>query len=64
MTQTYDLILTGGTVVNQDGEGVRDVGVIGGTIVAIGDLSRASAGERVDTCGDKAISAPPNCLLR
>ena len=27
MTQTYDLILAGGTVVNQDGEGVRDVGV-------------------------------------
>jgi dihydroorotase len=51
MTQTYDLILTGGTVVNQDGEGVRDVGVIGGTIVAIGDLSRASAGERVDCRG-------------
>ena len=51
MTQTYDLILAGGTVVNQDGEGVRDVGVIGGTIVAIGDLSRASAGERVDCRG-------------
>ncbi|MDB5572370.1 MAG: dihydroorotase [Hyphomicrobiales bacterium] len=51
MAQTYDLILAGGTVVNQDGEGVRDVGVVGGTIVAIGDLSRASAGERVDCRG-------------
>ena len=51
MTQTYDLILAGGTIVNQDGEGVRDVGVVGGTIVAIGDLSRASAGERVDCPG-------------
>ena len=51
MTQTFDLILAGGAVVNQDGEGVRDVGVKDGTIVAIGDLSRASAGERVDCRG-------------
>ena len=27
MAETYDLILKGGTVVNQDGEGVRDVGI-------------------------------------
>jgi len=27
MAQTCDLILTGGTIVNQDGEGVRDVAV-------------------------------------
>ena len=38
MAATYDLILTGGTVVNHDGDGRRDVGVSGGRIAAIGDL--------------------------
>jgi dihydroorotase len=46
-----DVVLEGGTVVNHDGEGIRDVGVTGGRIVAIGDLSRASAGERIDCRG-------------
>ncbi len=51
MTQTFDLILSGGELVNQDGRGQRDIGVIGDTIAAIGDLSRASAGERIDCRG-------------
>ena len=51
MTATYDLILTGGTVVNHDGQGLRDVGMRNGRIAAIGDLSRASAGETVDCRG-------------
>ena len=51
MAATYDLILTGGTVVNHDGRGLRDVGVRNGRIAAIGDLSRASAGETVDCRG-------------
>ena len=51
MTGTYDLILKGGTVVNQDGRIGRDVGVTGGRIAAIGDLSRASAGRMVDCTG-------------
>jgi dihydroorotase len=38
MAETYDLILKGGTVVNHDGEGVRDVGIRGGRIAALGDL--------------------------
>ena len=41
---TFDLILSGGDVVNQDGIGARDVGVRAGRIAEIGDLSRASAG--------------------
>ncbi|WP_435302960.1 dihydroorotase [Mesorhizobium australicum] len=48
---TYDLILTGGTVVNHDGEGLRDIGVRGGRIAAIGDLRQASAGETIDCRG-------------
>ncbi|MFD2057793.1 dihydroorotase [Mesorhizobium calcicola] len=48
MAMTYDLILTGGTVVNHDGEGARDIGVKDGRIAAVGDLGQASAGETVD----------------
>lgn len=51
MASTCDLILTGGTVVNQDGAGIRDVGVRAGRIVAIGDLSAACAAERIDCTG-------------
>jgi dihydroorotase len=51
MAETYDLILKAGTVVNQDGEGVRDLGIRGGRIAAIGNLTRASAGEVVDCRG-------------
>jgi len=51
MSQTYDVILKGGVLVNHDGEGARDIGLIGNTIAAIGDLSRASAGEVIDCTG-------------
>ncbi len=47
----FDLILKGGTVVNHDGEGVRDVGVRDGRIAEIGSLARASAGEVIDCAG-------------
>ena len=39
----YDLILKGGTVVNHDGTGVRDVAIAGGRIAAIGDVGRVAA---------------------
>jgi dihydroorotase len=51
MPPTFDLILRGGTLVNQDGIGERDVGVVDGKIAEIGDLNRASAGETVDCRG-------------
>ena len=51
MAETYDLILKGGIVVNQDGETARDVGVSGGRIAALGDLKRASGGEAIDCSG-------------
>src|SRR6476620_3698625 len=51
MADSYDLILKGGTVVNHDGEGLRDLGVRAGRFAAIGDLSQASAGEMVDCRG-------------
>ncbi len=51
MPQTFDLILSHGTVVNQDGMFARDIGVREGRIAAIGDLAAASAGERVNCAG-------------
>lgn len=51
MTQTYDLIVRGGEVANHAGRGMADVGVTGGRIVFVGDLSQASAGEVVDATG-------------
>jgi dihydroorotase len=51
MAETYDLILRGGAVVNQDGEGVRDVAVKDGRISALGALDQASAGEVIDCRG-------------
>src|SRR3977135_1338603 len=46
MTDTYDLIVRGGIVVNQAGEGPRDIGVTAGRIAAIGDTARAAGGEQ------------------
>ena len=43
MAGGYDLILKGGTIVNQDGEGVRDLAIAGGRIAAIGDVGLAAA---------------------
>ena len=51
MAQTFDLVLANGTVVNQDGTGVRDIGVLDGRIAAIGSLAAASTGERIDCAG-------------
>jgi dihydroorotase len=51
MTQSYDLLLKGGTVVNHDGEGMCDLGIAGGRIAAIGDLPAGSAGQVIDCRG-------------
>jgi dihydroorotase len=51
MTGSYDLIVRGGIVVNQDGEGPRDIGITAGRIAAIGHLARAAAGETIDAKG-------------
>jgi dihydroorotase len=45
MADTYDLIIRGGTLVNQDGTGAGDVGVRNGKIAAIGDLHHTDARE-------------------
>ncbi len=47
----FDLVLKGGTVVNHDGTGVRDIGISNGRIAALGNLVRQSAGETIDCTG-------------
>ena len=44
MSDTFDLLLKGGTVVNHDGTGERDVAVSGGRIAAIGSIAPSQAG--------------------
>jgi dihydroorotase len=51
MPETYDVLLSGGTVVNQDGASLRDIAITGDTIAAIGHLAKASAGHVVDCRG-------------
>ncbi len=47
----FDLIIRGGTIVNHAGEGLADIGVSGGRIAVIGDLSRASGDQVVEAKG-------------
>jgi dihydroorotase len=51
MSANYDVILKSGTVVNQDGEGLRDLAIKDGKIAAIGALGSASAAEVIDCKG-------------
>src|SRR5437588_1390820 len=51
MNQRFDTILKSGTVVNQDGEGVRDIDISNGRITEIGGLGNASAPEVIDCRG-------------
>jgi N-acyl-D-amino-acid deacylase len=53
MTQSYDLVLSGGRVIDGTGAPARtaDVALKGDRIAAIGDLSKASAGTRIDARG-------------
>jgi dihydroorotase len=51
MNQRFDTILKSGTVVNQDGAGVRDIGISGGRIAEIGGLGSATAAEIIDCKG-------------
>lgn len=51
MAETFDLVLKGGTVVNHDGTGARDVGIRNGRIAALGSIATEAAGEMVDCTG-------------
>ncbi len=51
MAGNYELVLTGGTVVNQDGTGVRDIGIRDGRVAAIGSIDPQKGGEVIDARG-------------
>ncbi len=51
MSETFDLIVRGGEVVNHAGRAFTDIGIRGGKFAAVGDLSRATAGEVFDATG-------------
>src|SRR5579871_3573934 len=51
MPPAFDCVLVNGTVVNQDGIGVRDIGIRDGRIAGIGALGASAAGERIDCRG-------------
>jgi dihydroorotase len=50
MSQTYDVILKSGTVVNQDGEGIRDIAIRDGRIAELGPFE-GDAAEVIDCKG-------------
>lgn len=51
MADTFDVLIRGATVVNHDGEGVRDIAISGDRIAAIGSLGAAKAAEIIDAGG-------------
>ena len=51
MSEMFDLLIMGGTVVNHDGVGVRDLAIRAGRIAAIGDLAQAKAAETLNAKG-------------
>src|SRR4029453_9383078 len=59
MADAYDFIFAGGEVVNHAGRGLADIGVRGGKIAAVGDLSQASADE---VLGAKGLTVMPGVI--
>jgi dihydroorotase len=51
MGATFDLVIRGGTIVNQDGIGMGDVAIRDGRIARIGTIPQGSAGATLDAAG-------------
>lgn len=51
LAQSFDLVFKGGTIVNQAGEGLADIGVRDGRIAEIGSIGEGMAGETIDASG-------------
>ena len=51
MSERYDFIIHGGRVAAQGGIVEADIGVAGGKVSALGDLSATEVSERFDACG-------------
>lgn len=59
MSETFDLIIKGATVVNHDGTGVRDIGIQNGRIAGLGDLKFAKA---ADVIGAQGLHVLPGVI--
>ncbi len=62
MAEAFDVILKGGTVVNQDGTGVRDVAVRDGRITAIASASRPLTGSARETIDCQGLHILPGVI--
>lgn len=51
MMDVFDLVLKGGTLVNHDGIGQRDIGIKDGRIAYIGSIDQSAGGEIIDCTG-------------
>lgn len=51
MAEVFDRVLRNGTVVNQSGQAVTDLGIVGGRIAHIGSIAADAAGEVIDCTG-------------
>jgi dihydroorotase len=51
MPRRFDRLFRNGEIVNQDGRGLADIGIVAGHIAALGDLAGVSAGEIIDCTG-------------
>ncbi len=51
MEPTFDVLLKGAQVVNQDGIGFRDIGIRDGRIAGLGAIAADRAGEVIDCTG-------------
>lgn len=51
MSQSFDLVLSNGTVVTPNGTATTDIGIRAGRIVALGDLRGASMADKIDCHG-------------
>jgi dihydroorotase len=51
LAETFDLLIKGATLVNHAGEGLADIGMKDGRIVALGSLKANAAGHTIDATG-------------
>lgn len=51
MAESFEILIKGGTVVNQAGELAADIGISDGQIRAIGEIDASRAGETIDASG-------------
>ena len=51
MSTGYDLVIRGATIINHDGEGIRDIALLGGRIAALGSLGSVKSAETLDARG-------------